>query len=112
MSASLEKIGRLSTEEIKRMQAKAAKCKADNEAEAERISARNALESHAYTLRSTLRNSVVETLTMLGVTALVDMILAWLNENQSVAAFEYRLRQTELENISASVLIELSVWNW
>jgi hypothetical protein len=108
VTVSLGNTGGLSAEEIERMQAEAEKYKEDDAAEAERVSARNALESYAYTLRRTLRCSSIESSTMPRVTGLVDMILAWIYENQSVTAFEYRLRQTELEKISASMSTEFS----
>src|SRR3954447_15360597 len=46
--------GRLSKEEIERMLAEAEKYKAEDEAEAARISAKNGLESYAYSLKNTL----------------------------------------------------------
>jgi molecular chaperone DnaK (HSP70) len=49
VTVSLGNTGRLSAEEIDRMRAEAEKYKVDEKAEAERISARNALESYAYT---------------------------------------------------------------
>merc|ERR1712005_69635 len=52
--------GRLSKEEIERMLAEAEKYKAEDEAEAARISAKNALESYAYSLRNTLSDSKVD----------------------------------------------------
>merc|ERR1712144_111670 len=47
--------GRLSKEEIERMLAEAEKYKAEDEAEAGRISAKNGLESYAYSLKNTLK---------------------------------------------------------
>merc|ERR1712230_234718 len=47
--------GRLSKEEIERMLAEAEKYKAEDEAEAGRISAKNGLESYAYSLNNSLK---------------------------------------------------------
>eukprot|EP00178_Gracilaria_changii_P002594 TRINITY_DN13857_c0_g1_i1.p1 TRINITY_DN13857_c0_g1~~TRINITY_DN13857_c0_g1_i1.p1 ORF type:complete len:138 (+),score=28.79 TRINITY_DN13857_c0_g1_i1:3-416(+) len=48
--------GRLSKEEIERMVNDAEKYKAEDEVQKERISARNALESYAYNMKSTVED--------------------------------------------------------
>jgi L1 cell adhesion molecule like protein len=87
---------RLSKEGVERMRAEAEKYKADDKAEAERISARNALELCAYSLRSDSKFAREATL--------AETVISWLEENQSAATWEYRLRQTELEETLASLL--------
>merc|ERR1712063_44186 len=52
--------GRLSKEEIERMLAEAEKYKAEDEAEAARIGAKNGLESYAYSLKNTISDPKVE----------------------------------------------------
>merc|ERR1712225_182427 len=52
--------GRLSKEDIERMLSEAEKYKAEDEAEAGRISAKNGLESYAYSLRNTLSDAKVD----------------------------------------------------
>lgn len=45
---------------------------ADGEVEADRVSARNALESYAYSLKSDMRDSRLDGSAVLGITTLVD----------------------------------------
>ena len=89
---------RLSKKDIKYMLAEAEKYKADDEVEAERISARNALELYAYSLKSKMRDSKFAT-----EARMVEMIIIWLEENQSATTWEYRLRHATLEALLAGV---------
>ena len=79
--------GRLSKEEIERMLAEAEKYKAEDEAEAGRIQAKNGLESYAYSLRNTLSDSKVDEKLEAGdkekLTAEIDKTVAWLDDNQT-----------------------------
>ena len=52
--------GRLSKDDIERMLAEAEKYKEEDEAESARISAKNALESYAYSLKNTISDSKVD----------------------------------------------------
>merc|ERR1711977_302152 len=52
--------GRLSKEDIERMLAEAEKYKEEDEAEGARVSAKNGLESYAYSLRNTLSDAMVD----------------------------------------------------
>ncbi|WP_411025358.1 Hsp70 family protein, partial [Salmonella sp. s55004] len=52
--------GRLSKEEIERMVADAEKYKDEDEAQKQRISARNALESYAYSMKSTMEDEKIK----------------------------------------------------
>lgn len=101
-----EDFARLSPDSIERMKREAEQYKADDEAEADRVSARNALESYAYSLKSDVRDSRREGSEILRVTSFVDTALAWLDENQSASASEYRVTHTELEKVSASIATE------
>jgi heat shock protein 1/8 len=78
--------GRLSKEDIERMLAEAEKYKAEDEAEAARISAKNALESYAYSLRNTLSDSKVDEKLDASdkekLKAEIDKTVSWLDDNQ------------------------------
>ena len=102
--------GRLSKEEIERMLAEAEKFKEEDEAEAGRVSAKNGLESYAYSLRNTLSDSKVdekldasdkETLK-----AEIDKIVAWLDENQQATKEEYEDHQKELEGVANPIMMK------
>ena len=102
--------GRLSKEEIERMLAEAEKFKEEDEAEAGRVSAKNGLESYAYSLRNTLSDSKVdekldasdkETLK-----AEIDKIVAWLDENQQATKEEYEEHQKELEGVANPIMMK------
>merc|ERR1711939_266597 len=79
--------GRLSKEEIERMLAEAEKYKAEDEAEAGRISAKNGLESYAYSLKNTLSDSKVDEKLDASdkekLKAEIDKTISWLDENQT-----------------------------
>ncbi|RAL62223.1 hypothetical protein DID88_004794 [Monilinia fructigena] len=79
--------GRLSKEDIERMLAEAEKYKAEDEAEAERVAAKNALEGKAYQIRSSLSEadhelskSIQDPAAKAELQASVDKIVAWVDE--------------------------------
>jgi L1 cell adhesion molecule like protein len=102
--------GRLSKEEIERMLAEAEKFKEEDEAEANRVSAKNGLESYAYSLRNTLSDSKVdEKLDQADKDALraeIDKIVAWLDENQQATREEYEEHQKELEAVANPIMMK------
>ncbi|KAK4122522.1 heat shock protein 70 [Parathielavia appendiculata] len=102
--------GRLSKEEIERMLAEAEKFKEEDEAEAARVSAKNGLESYAYSLRNTLSDSKVdEKLDQADKDSLkseIDKIVSWLDENQQATREEYEERQKELEAVANPIMMK------
>jgi len=102
--------GRLSKEDIERMLAEAEKYKAEDEAEAGRISAKNGLESYAYSLRNTLSDSKVdEKLDAADKEALkaeIDKTVAWLDESQQATKEEYEEHQKELEAVANPIMMK------
>jgi L1 cell adhesion molecule like protein len=102
--------GRLSKEEIERMLAEAEKFKEEDEAEARRVSAKNGLESYAYSLRNTLSDSKVdEKLDAADKETLrteIDKIVSWLDENQQATREEYEEHQKELEAIANPIMMK------
>ena len=103
--------GRLSKEEIERMLAEAEKYKAEDEAETSRISAKNGLESYAYSLRNTISDSKVdeklsgeekETLK-----SEIDKTVEWLDNNQTATTEEYEAQQKTLEGVANPIITKL-----
>ncbi|KAI1109477.1 heat shock protein 70 family [Nemania sp. NC0429] len=102
--------GRLSKEEIERMLAEAEKYKEEDEAEGRRISAKNGLESYAYSLRNTLGDQKVEEKLDAGdrekLKTEIDSVVSWLDENQQATREEYEEKQKELEGIANPIMMK------
>ncbi|KAL2159750.1 hypothetical protein VTH06DRAFT_1883 [Thermothelomyces fergusii] len=102
--------GRLSKEEIERMLAEAEKFKAEDEAEAARVAAKNALESYAYSLRNTLNDPKVDEKLDASekekLKAEIDKVVHWLDDNQQGSREEYEERQKELESIANPIMMK------
>jgi L1 cell adhesion molecule like protein len=101
--------GRLSKEEIERMLAEAEKYKEEDEAEAARISAKNGLESYAYSLRNTLTEAGdkmdagdKETLKKA-----IDECVEWLDNNTTATKDEFDSRQKELESVANPIMMKM-----
>lgn len=102
--------GRLSKEEIERMLAEAEKYKEEDEREASRISAKNSLESYAYSLRNTLGDEKVdEKLDASDKEKLkkaIDETVDWLDNNTTATKEEYEDRQKELEGVANPIMMK------
>ncbi len=102
--------GRLSKEEIERMLAEAEKYKAEDEAEAARIGAKNALESYAYSLKNTMSDSKVDEKLDASdkekLKAEIDKVIAWIDENQTATKEEYESQQKELEGVANPIMMK------
>jgi L1 cell adhesion molecule like protein len=98
--------GRLSKEEIERMLAEAEKFKAEDEAEAARIQAKNGLESYAYSLKNTINEGklTISDDDKSKVTSKVDEVISWLDNNQTATKEEYESQQKELEGYVLPIL--------
>ncbi|KAI1162640.1 heat shock protein 70 family [Nemania serpens] len=102
--------GRLSKEEIERMLAEAEKYKEEDEAEGRRISAKNGLESYAYSLRNTLGDPKVDEKLDAGdkekLKTEIDAVVSWLDESQQATREEYEEKQKELEAIANPIMMK------
>ncbi|KAF9877686.1 hsp70-like protein [Colletotrichum karsti] len=102
--------GRLSKEEIERMLAEAEKYKDEDEAEGQRVAAKNGLESYAYSLRNTLGDSKVDEKLEADdkekLKTEIDKVVSWLDENQQATREEYEDRQKELEGIANPIMMK------
>jgi len=103
--------GRLSKEEIERMISEAEKYKAEDEASAERIQSKNALESYAYNLRNTLQDDKVSGKLDNGdkkkLQDAIDEAIKWLDSNQEAAKDEFEHKQKELEGVANPIMMKL-----
>ena len=101
--------GRLSKEEIERMLADAEKYKEEDEAEAARIQAKNALESYAYSLKNTISDPKFEEKLSASdkekLKAEIDKTVAWLDDNQTATKDEYESQQKELESVANPIMV-------
>ena len=102
--------GRLSKEEIERMLAEAEKYKAEDEAEASRIGAKNGLESYAYSLKNTLSDSKVEGALDASdketLNSKISECISWIDENQQGTKEEYEDKQKELEGVANPIMMK------
>ncbi|KAI9483551.1 MAG: 70 kDa heat shock protein 3 [Benjaminiella poitrasii] len=102
--------GRLSKEDIERMVNEAEKYKAEDEAAASRIQARNGLESYAYNLRNTLNDEKVGGALPAEdkekVKNATDEAIKWLDDSQEASKEEYESRQKELEEIVNPIMMK------
>ncbi|KAF8547463.1 heat shock protein 70 [Imleria badia] len=86
--------GRLSKQEIERMVNEAEKFKAEDEAAAARLQAKNGLQSYVYKLRSWLTDEKVK------LESAVDDAIVWLDNSQQASKEEYEGRQKEIEALA------------
>jgi len=103
--------GRLSKEDIEQMLADAEKYKEEDEKEGQRVGAKNGLESYAYALRNSLSEPKTEEKLKPEdkekLTAAIDKVVAWLDENQQGTKEEYEEQQKELEGIANPIMMNL-----
>jgi len=102
--------GRLSKEEIERMLAEAEKYKEEDAAEAERIQAKNSLESYAYSLRNTLSDEKVgdklDADDKAKLSKAIDESVEWLDNNTTATKDEFESQQRELEGIANPIMMK------
>ncbi|WBW75505.1 Hsp70 family heat shock protein Ssa2 [Schizosaccharomyces osmophilus] len=103
--------GRLSKEEIDRMVADAEKYKAEDEAEAARIQAKNHFESYAYSLRNSMDDpnlkDKVEASDKETIDKAVKESIEWLDNNTTAAKDEYESKQKELEGVANPIMAKV-----
>merc|ERR1712002_831128 len=104
--------GRLSKEDIERMVNDAEKYKEEDEKQRERIGAKNALESYAFSLKSTVEDEKVkDKISDEDKKAIMDKAsetLTWLDSNQTAEKDEYEYQQKELEKIAMPIMTKLA----
>jgi len=100
--------GRLSQEEIERMVEEAEKYKAEDDANKNRIEAKNGLENYCYSLKTSISSPEVEGKIpeddKTKLTAAIDEALQWLDSNLSAEKEEFEEKQKGLEAIAMPIL--------
>jgi len=103
--------GRLSKEDIEKMVNDAEKFKAEDEKQKERISAKNALESYCFNMKSTiddekLKDKITEA-ERKNITSKCDEALSWLDSNQLAEKDEFTDKQKEVEAVCNPIIAKL-----
>lgn len=100
--------GRLSKEDIERMVNDAENYKAEDEKAREKIAAKNALESYAYSMKQTVEDEKVkDKLTeedIATINSKVDETMSWLDSNQTAEKDEFEHQQKQLESICSPII--------
>jgi len=103
--------GRLSKEEIERMVNEAEKYKGEDDAQRERIESKNALESYAFNLKSSLENDNVKNKISEQDRAKVcdkcKEVLDWIDNNQTAEKEEFEYQRKELESLATPIVKNL-----
>ncbi|GAA5820737.1 hypothetical protein JCM3770_005270 [Rhodotorula araucariae] len=101
--------GRLSKEEIERMVNEAEKYKAEDEAAAARITAKNGLETYSYSLRNSIEGDLKDKLDAADKETLDKAItetISWLDASAEASKEEYEEKQKELEGVANPIMMK------
>ncbi|XP_069804949.1 heat shock cognate 71 kDa protein-like [Dendropsophus ebraccatus] len=103
--------GRLSKEDIERMVQEADRYKAEDEAQREKISAKNSLESLAFNMKSTAEDEKLkDKISPEDKQKILDKcneVISWLDRNQMAEKEEYEHQQKELQNLCNPIITKL-----
>ena len=103
--------GRLSKEEIERMVNDAEKYKEEDAKVAERVAAKNGLESYAYQLRNTIQDekiaSHIDAADKEKLNKAIDETIDWLDHNQEANKEEYESKRKELEGVANPIMTKM-----
>jgi L1 cell adhesion molecule like protein len=100
--------GRLSQDEIERMVAEGEKYKAEDDANKNRVEAKNGLENYCYSLKSSISSEEVQGKIpeddKTKLEAAIDETISWLDQNPTAEKEEYEEKQKSLEGIAMPIL--------
>ena len=103
--------GRLSKEEIERMVNDAERYKDEDDKQKSRISAKNALESYAFHMKSTIEDEKIkEKISEEDKKTIVDKcteVIAWLDANQLADKEEFDDKQKDVEKVCNPIITKL-----
>jgi heat shock protein 1/8 len=103
--------GRLSKEDIEKMVDEAETYKDEDEANRQRIEAKNGLENYAYQLKNTASDEKlkdkIEEADREAINSKCDEILSWLDGNQTAEKDEFEDKQKELESVAKPIMEKL-----
>ncbi|KAM4016053.1 heat shock cognate 71 kDa protein-like [Anomaloglossus baeobatrachus] len=103
--------GRLSKEDIERMVQEADKYKSEDEAQRDKITAKNSLESLAFNMKSTAEDEKLkDKISLEDKQKILDKcneVISWLDRNQMAEKEEYEHQQKELQNLCSPIITKL-----
>ncbi|KAK2538924.1 Hspa2 [Columba guinea] len=103
--------GRLSKDDIDRMVQEAEKYKAEDEANRDRVSAKNSLESYTYNMKQTVEDEKlkgkISDQDKQKVLEKCREVVSWLDRNQMAEKEEYEHKQKELEKLCNPIVTKL-----
>ena len=103
--------GRLSKEDIERMVDEAEQYRSEDEQQRERISAKNALESYCFNMKSTMEDDKIKDKIDASdkekITSKCNEVISWLDANQLAEKDEFNDKQKELEAICNPIVTKL-----
>merc|ERR1711871_1773088 len=103
--------GRLSKDEIERMVAEAEKFKAEDEANAARIQAKNGLENYCYSMKNSMNDEKlagkISDEDKQTVMSKVEEAIKWIDEHQNGEKEEYEAKQKEVEAVCTPILTKV-----
>ncbi|KAF4744194.1 70-kilodalton heat shock protein, partial [Perkinsus olseni] len=103
--------GRLSQADIDRMVSEAEKYKAEDEANKEKIEAKNGLENYCYTLKNTVQDEKLKDKISdedkAAIEKAVSEALDWLDKNQLAEKEEFEAKQKEVEGIVNPIMMKV-----
>uniref|UniRef100_A0A914XDR5 Heat shock protein 70 n=1 Tax=Plectus sambesii TaxID=2011161 RepID=A0A914XDR5_9BILA len=103
--------GRLSKDDIERMVQEADKYKADDEAQRDRVSSKNALESYAFNMKQTIDDEKIKEKISeedrKKISDKCEEVIKWLDGNQAAEKEEFEHHQKELESVCTPIITKL-----
>ncbi|EER12210.1 heat shock protein 70, putative [Perkinsus marinus ATCC 50983] len=103
--------GRLSQADIDRMVNEAEKYKAEDEANKEKVDAKNGLENYCYTLKNTLQDEKLKDKISdedkAAIEKAVNEALEWLDKNQLAEKEEFEAKQKEVEGVVNPIMMKV-----
>ncbi|XP_031569577.1 heat shock 70 kDa protein 1B-like [Actinia tenebrosa] len=103
--------GRLSNEEIERMVHEAEKYKSEDDAQRERVQARNSLENYVYQVKQSVEDPAVSSKLSSedreNVQRKVQEVISWLDSNSLAEKEEFEHKEKELQRICSPIMAKL-----
>jgi len=97
--------GRLSQEEIEKMVSDAEKYKAEDDANRNRVEAKNALENYCFSLKSSIsEESTLDPSDKTTLESKIEETTKWLDENQNAEKEEFEQQQKALSEVATPIL--------
>ncbi|KAL3937259.1 MAG: hypothetical protein SGARI_002193, partial [Bacillariaceae sp.] len=104
--------GRLSQEEIEKMVSEAEKYKAEDDANKNRVEAKNGLENYCYSLKSSVNGeevaSKLDATDKDTLSAKIEETINWLDNNQNADKEEFEAQQKTLESVANPILQKMA----